>query len=189
MRYIFDKVQNFRKIYSQAKPLYLFIIQGLLLLLVWLIFYKILRNNQSVEEFYKWGTKWLIDILLWFSALFLDMFGFSTFTFMHNGKEVIQINDALQGVRLDLGCLGRNIMGAFVGFIIAFPGQLKSKLWFIPLGLVAVNVLNVLRISLLCLILYKSPEADIEYHHDVFNYIVYIAIFGMWFFWIKKYGK
>ena len=79
-------------------------------------------------------------------------------------------------------------MGLYVGFILAYPGKIKHKLWVVPAGLLVIIILNIMRISGLTYLVLRWPEyVDIN-HHVIFKYTVYFFIFLMWYFWIKHYS-
>ena len=79
-------------------------------------------------------------------------------------------------------------MSFFTAFIIAFPAKLKPKLKLLLIGTIMIYVLNVLRIAGLGVLLatFESQRDNFTYHHEIFNIIVYICIFILLYFWIKK---
>ena len=169
--------------YKSFPPLLKFLTNGVILVLVWFTFYQFLRNSTFIHNIYEVGTEKLTENLLIISKFVLDLFGFETFL---NGK-IIRI-EGTGGVYLDRGCLGRNLMGLYVGFILAYPGKIKHKLWVVPAGLLVIIILNIMRISGLTYLVLRWPEyVDIN-HHVIFKYTVYFFIFLMWYFWIKHYS-
>ncbi|HNW90445.1 MAG TPA: hypothetical protein PKN48_12335 [Bacteroidales bacterium] len=85
-------------------------------------------------------------------------------------------------------CLCADVMCLFAAFIIAYPGRWKTKLWFIPLGLLAIHLINVLRIAALCLTKIYRPEwMDIN-HKFIFNIIVFTFVFILWMIWVKRFS-
>jgi exosortase family protein XrtF len=83
-------------------------------------------------------------------------------------------------------CNGLVLYALFGGFILAFPGPFRRKLWFVPLGLFLIYVLNVLRIIALCLNNYYSHQTVDFNHHYTFTAIVYASIFGLWMWWATR---
>jgi exosortase family protein XrtF len=83
-------------------------------------------------------------------------------------------------------CNGLVLYALFGGFILAFPGPLRRKLWFVPLGLFLIYALNVLRIMALCLNNYYSHQTVDFNHHYTFTAIVYASIFGLWMWWATR---
>jgi exosortase/archaeosortase family protein len=73
----------------------------------------------------------------------------------------------------------------FALFVIAFPGSVKKKLWFIPLGIVIIHFANVLRVIGLAAINYVAPQY-LEFNHTyTFTILVYGIIFLLWMWWVK----
>lgn len=83
-------------------------------------------------------------------------------------------------------CNGLVLYALFSGFIVAFPGPVRRKLWFIPAGLVLLYSLNVLRIVGLCLNVQYFPSTVDFNHHYTFALVVYAAIFGLWMWWATR---
>ncbi len=154
------------------------------LFVIWLIFYLWLKKLPVVYYFYEEGFRFLSILTLKTSQFFLGILGYKTEVY----AKIIKIG-ASYGVHLDKGCLGRNTILIFVSFILAYPGDVKSKIWFIPLGIFVFFILNVLRISALVIIDYCCREYLDFNHHATFKIITYLAILLMWVFWIKKYGS
>jgi len=153
------------------------------LLGLWFIFYKLLRYVPFIQEFYSVATSVLTDCLLHVSAFFLKLANFDAI--VNTTAKTISISDKAF-VHLDKGCLGRNLMGLFAGFILAFPGSNRFKLYIIPSGLLFIYFLNTLRISILLAIIYLDPSAYRKYnHHDIFAYVVYFFIFLFWVLYIR----
>jgi exosortase/archaeosortase family protein len=86
-------------------------------------------------------------------------------------------------------CLALDLMYAFSVFIIAFFGPVKKKLWFIPMGILIINTLNILRIIGLGITVMYFPKYINFNHHTLFTYIVYMCTFILWVIWIKRYAK
>ena len=77
----------------------------------------------------------------------------------------------------------------FAGFIIAYPGPWKVKLFYVPIGVFLIYLLNVLRIMALGLNSFHSRHT-LEFNHKyTFAFVVYACIFGFWMLWIKRYAK
>ncbi len=168
---------------SYAKlPIWLqFALNVLLLYGLWMIFYVFLRDFWLVDYIYEEAIYWLTKVQLTVSGLLLSLLNFDVEII---GK-VIYVNNS-NGVLLDRGCLGRNVLGLFVGFILAYPSRFRDKLPIIIIGIIVFLILNILRISALSIIDYCCPKyLDIN-HHYIFKAIVYSAILLMWYLWLKS---
>ncbi len=169
--------------YQNLNLLTRFIVNILILSAIWFVFYNFFRYSSFINIIYENVVNSLTQSLLWFSKILLSAFGYDTTI---HGKVIRIVGTG--GVLLDRGCLGRNLIGLFVGFILAYPGKAKHKLWSIPLGIIIINLLNILRIAGLTFIVLRYPEyVDIN-HHVIFKYTVYFFIFLMWYFWIKYFS-
>ena len=169
--------------YKSSKPLYKFIINGLLVYSIWIVFYEVFRYTPFIDFYYNKITYFLTNSWLYSTKAFLTVLGYHVDIYVD--RKIIQLQGT-QGVLLERGCLGRNMMGLFAGFILVYPGNIKSKLWYIPLGLIVIYILNMLRISGLSLVQLYYPEYMDVSHHTIFKYTVYTAIFIMWAIWIGK---
>ena len=86
------------------------------------------------------------------------------------------------------GCNGLNTMIIFVAFIIAF-GPINKKLWwFIPVGLLIIHLSNLLRITLLFFVAEYRPDFMYFIHKYVFTAILYLVIFLLWVWWVKRFA-
>jgi exosortase family protein XrtF len=95
------------------------------------------------------------------------------------GAPLLGIGDACNGV---------DFFGLFACFVLAFPAQVKSKYWFLPLGILFIHLLNVLRVVILCLnYYYYRPSFEFN-HHYTFVVVVYGVMFLLWMKWASKYS-
>jgi len=192
MALTFKSILNF---YQNTRPIYRFIFKGVALISVWLIFYKLFRNVEFINSLYESGIALVLDGLTHTTHFALELFGYKStiyFNKVTGFSDILKIDQAAEGVWIGRGCIGRNLMGLFAGFLIIYPGNYRTKLWYIPLGLFFIFFLNVLRIGGLALILLYNPnlmDTSFDNHHDIFNYTVYAIIFIMWYIWITRLSK
>lgn len=91
-----------------------------------------------------------------------------------NGQPSVLVGDPCNGLLLYV---------LFVGFIVAFPGSIRHKLWFVPLGILVIYAINVGRVALLALNhVYWHPTVEFD-HHYTFTFVVYGAIGALWIAW------
>ena len=92
-------------------------------------------------------------------------------------------------VFVDDPCNGLVLYALFIGFIVAFPGPIRHKLWFVPVGVVAIYLLNVLRVAALALNhTYWYHTVDFN-HHYTFQFVAYVSIFGLWMAWVRHFAE
>ena len=163
-----------------------FLVSGALLFLAIYIFYHILRQYDFIDRLYVDILNKFAQFLLFASAKFTEFFGFEVTTY---GKTIkIVDNFQAHGVYMDRGCMGRNVLLAFAGLIVVFPGKFIHKLWYIPMGLTVITFVNILRISGLAITAYCCPEYSNINHHLVFKIAAWIVIFVLWMIWFNRFS-
>jgi exosortase/archaeosortase family protein len=121
---------------------------------------------------------------------FFSLFGVETFMDIESDHvRVFLSNSDYSGVWVGDNCNGFKLFSIFSIFILAFPtNNWRSKLWYIPLGLIIVHLANIIRIMALILINDANPSY-LDFNHDyTFTIFVYGIIFGLWWWWLKKYS-
>lgn len=117
------------------------------------------------------------------SATILQWLGYAM---LHTKAQLL----AIGGVpcNINYGCLGLGVLSFWTAFIIAFPKPIKQKIKFFIIGLSSIFILNISRMVLLVVTTVNSPAdvKKINYHHDLFNIIVYVILFAMIYFWINN---
>lgn len=86
-------------------------------------------------------------------------------------------------------CNGLAVFALFSGFVAAFPGLWKNKIWFIPAGIIILFFANVLRVALLTLIQIHHPKWLYFNHKYTFTIIIYAVVFGLWMLWVHKFTR
>lgn len=134
------------------------------------------------------GDQLFIRDIINLCQLIFKMMGYETFA----SKEVNDVQvfgiDGSNGVWIGGPCNGITLMFLFAIFIIAYPGNLKNKLWYLPLGVVIVYSINILRIIALALISFRCPQYLDFNHTYTFTFIAYSAVFGLWMLWVNKFS-
>ncbi|WP_316797791.1 exosortase Y [Pedobacter frigidisoli] len=138
--------------------------------------------NASIAEHFNYiqGLKsGLIIPAVWI----IKAFGFYA---IYNDSDVMVV--AGPYLRVNYSCLGLGVMSFLAAFVLAFPASWKSTWKMMVIGLVSIYILNVCRIAGLGVLLgfFQSQRQNFTYHHEIFNVIVYICIFTMLYFWIRK---
>lgn len=102
--------------------------------------------------------------------------------------ELIVIN-GLPGVNVGTPCNGLAMLYLFFAFIVAHPGPLKAKAWFIPLGLLLIHASNLVRVMALgfCALYYR--EFFEVNHKYVYAGIVYSLVIGLFLIWHLRLAK
>ncbi|MGP8217180.1 MAG: exosortase X [Bacteroidia bacterium] len=159
------------------KPLYQFLLRALGFYVFWYLVYELWLHPYSSVDI------WVVKTTMNTARYLLDMLGFATF-----GREPRLIGiDGTPGLWMGDNCDSIELCAIFSGFIIAFPGFWKHKLWYIPLGWILITFMNILRIIALALIQRYCSRNFLDFNHTyAFTILVYGFIFILWFIWIKR---
>jgi exosortase family protein XrtF len=136
-----------------------------------------------------WGkldTLVINDSSLW-SLWLLEVLGFETFQGTHETIRTIGIAGT-HGLWIGDPCNGLTLFALFSLFILAYPGKWKHKLWYIPVGITLIHLLNIIRITALCIITQKAPQWLDFNHTYLFQIVMYGFIFLLWYIWITKFS-
>ena len=160
-----------------------FVLLGCGMYLLWLLVYHL-----GIKEYTAWDYE-LNENIVKISQRVFGWFGYETFIEIESDHVILTRNLTLENsVWVGDECNGFKLFSIFSIFIIAFPGNLISKLWYIPLGLVIIHAANIVRIMSLLLISDYNP-AYLDFNHlYTFTIFVYGIIFLLWVMWIRKYG-
>jgi exosortase/archaeosortase family protein len=111
-------------------------------------------------------------------------------------KDVLQIDIIIEGqtifvnnlqayVDVSPGCTSLKQWMHWLFIMLLFPGPWKHKLWYIPLGLVFIQFINVFRVVGLALLIIPWPQHFHFFHDYIFKTIFYFGIFMMWVLWVE----
>jgi exosortase family protein XrtF len=118
----------------------------------------------------------------------LKMLGFKTFKALSDHDfQVIGI-DGSEGVWIGASCNAITLFFLFGVFVVAYPGHQKSKLWFVPMGIITIHILNIFRVCALAWIAKHHPDYLDFNHTYTFTFMVYCYIFILWMLWVNKYS-
>jgi|ERR1051326_2699214 exosortase/archaeosortase family protein len=161
------------------EPIVRFLLIGFFLYLSWLALYEWWIHPME------WVDKAVIDNTLLISQKILTRLGYETAL---NGSRMIFVKGT-RGLFLGDSCNGISLFALYSIFLISFPGKIISKMIFIPLGIIAIHLLNVFRIVCLCIIETHSFEWTEFNHTYTFTIFIYAFIFGVWLLWINKFSS
>lgn len=120
------------------------------------------------------------------SAALLGAFGYNAVLEVDTiRKGVLIIIDDFYAVNIVEGCNATSVIILFVSFIISFAEKFKKTFLFLLAGAVLIYIVNIARIALLTVALYKYPEYQEELHSVVFPAVIYGMVFILWIVWVK----
>ncbi len=127
-------------------------------------------------------------IINWSDAL-LHLLGYKTFKVLGDTEFQSVGIDGSEGVWVGAACNAVTLFFLFAVFILAYPGHQKSKLWYVPLGIFTIHVINILRVMALALIAFYHPNWLDFNHTYTFTFLVYGLIFLLWIIWVNKFAN
>ncbi|MCB0792022.1 MAG: archaeosortase/exosortase family protein [Flavobacteriales bacterium] len=169
---------------ARRDPVVRFLLTAALLYLAWYLLYELVVHP--------WGAldRAAIDLLIVSSGGLLQVLGYALIPEPANA-EMIRTIGVEGGSLLWIGdpCDGVSLFAVFAIFITAYPGPLRHKLWFVPLGLVAIFLVNTLRIVALCIIVSIDYEL-LNFNHDyTFYVVVYGVVLLLWIIWVRRFAR
>jgi exosortase/archaeosortase family protein len=170
---------------SPYKSLNVFLIKIFLLYFIWLVSDGFLVHEVSwFAKFWAYFYHLFLQIILTGSKWGLSLLGYD-YVSGYNSLAII----GSYGVIIGNQCVGFGLSYGFASLIGAYPGPLQKKIWFIPLGIIFIGLINVARVLALTTSVYKSGGFVQMEEHDLFNNIIYIFIFLLWLAWVKLLNK
>ena len=145
------------------------------------------------EQLHYWPVKGCVDrLFVWASALLFDQ---STWVLDHvfnvdfytKGQSIAFLNceNWYSHVSVAPECTSLKQWMHWLFLMLIFPGPWKHKAWYIPLGLVIIEFINVVRVVGISLFLIHFPHS-FEFAHDyIFKTMFYVFIFLMWVIWVE----
>jgi exosortase/archaeosortase family protein len=119
---------------------------------------------------------WLRSSLLHTANFITKAFGLNTYV-----ADIYTLKVAYgRGIKIGLTCIGYGLISFWIAFIVAQNSIWIKKLIWSVLGLVAIWLINCVRVAVLLIALQNKWEVNkyIE-HHDLFNLVAYLLILIM----------
>jgi exosortase/archaeosortase family protein len=158
-----------------------FLIVAAVLYLIWLIIYHLGISQHTNWDFH------LNDNIAFLAQIGFDWMGKSAEIVYETDHVVLYLNEgSFRGIWIGDACNGFKLFSIFTIFIIAYPGPWKTKLWYIPIGMLSIHLANVIRVIALLLINNYYPQYLDFNHLYTFTIFVYSIIFLFWYIWAKR---
>ena len=119
----------------------------------------------------------IASVVYWLVHLLRDTIG----QYPHN----VLAYDSGISVRIVWSCTALKQSFIWIMILLTARGAWLKKLWFIPLGLLAIYMFNILRIAGILLIMEHHPELFDLMHDYITKYLFYFMLFCMWVWWTK----
>lgn len=175
-----------KKYFILYKPFLLFLGKFLLTYLLLTFVYQSYlgqfdANKNETDSFTIVVAKQTEDVLLLFNC---DV---KTVPNSKEPSEVLYYNQK-PIARIIEGCNALSVIILFISFIIAFSGKIKTTLLYLISGSILIHILNVFRISSLCVLMYHFPDQKHFLHGVVFPFFIYGVVFLLWIIWVNKFS-
>ena len=122
-----------------------------------------------------------VSVLSWFDS--------QSYTVPHLHEPSVKIFYKSKYIaRIIEGCNAVSVIILFIAFVVAFSGKIKNTLLFIIFGSVLIYILNIFRITILCMAMYSFPEYQDFLHGVFFPLFIYGVVFILWIIWVNKYS-
>ncbi len=161
----------------KSSPILILLIKSLVLFALWYVGYELwLAPDKRLDIF-------LNDLVVQSSTFVLQKIGFAA-TFLENN---IYIANKFT-ISVGTPCNGLVLFALFAGFVLVMPGNILHKLWFMPAGIVLIFCINVVRVVALAVNAQYSPTTFDFNHRYVYQIAVYLFIFLLWQFWVRRFS-
>jgi exosortase/archaeosortase family protein len=197
------KKETLQKYFRNNRLVILFLLRIALLLIAGSIILTILRNSPGVKlrianstPFFFYSKSFII-----ICHKLLSLFSLENVYYLRSqvsGEYFFEI--CMPGNKcLYLGwpCYGVKITLVFIILILSFPGRNWHAAWFIPAGILLIQFFNILRFTILAIVLYYNPVSSVTNfrflnigigYHELFNFVMYIFIFLLFTVWVRRYS-
>jgi exosortase/archaeosortase family protein len=154
-----------------------FLLKSLALFFLWYLCYELWLAPQKTVDLF------LNDLVVKSSTKLLQILHFAAYYTENN----IYIDNKFS-ISVGTPCNGLPLFALFAGFILLMSGKVIHKLWFTPLGIGLIFVINILRVVLLAINAQYSPETFEMNHKYVYHVAVYSFICLLWWLWANKFA-
>lgn len=136
--------------------------------------------GEQVRQFFNWGSRVLYNQ----SAFVINLLGIDYVT--EGQTFYITARDGQQTwLEVAPGCTSLKQWSHWIFIMALFPGPWKHKLWYIPTGILVIQLISIVRISGLAVVLRMWPDSFDFAHDYIFKTLFYGVIFLMWVLWVE----
>ena len=168
--------------FKQSKFLRFLVISSLVYVILYLFYQFYIKKYTFLDQSF-------IRIIINSSDWLLHLFGYKTFKILRDTDFQALGIDGSNGIWVGGGCNAITLFFLFAVFVLAYPGHQKNKLWYIPIGILTIHILNIFR-GVALTILAKTSPSILEFNHTyTFTFIVYGYIFLLWVWWVNKFAS
>jgi exosortase family protein XrtF len=161
---------------------------ALIFLLVFASLYLVLNTAYGfyIQHYYPSSDPFTQNVtaqVVWFISLFDPSVTWQA-SILNNNVAVSNTMSTV--IYVFEGCNGLNVMIVYLSFLLAFKGSPKKTLVFAGGGIVAIHLLNLLRLDLLYFVALYFQSQLYFVHKYLFTGIIYALVFVLWYFWVRS---
>lgn len=152
------------------------------------VYNSYLQNSQQKEGEFKASS--ITTLVAHQTESLLEFLGFHADALQHKKELSVKLLIENQYIaRVIEGCNSISVIILFIAFIVAFSGTIKATIIYAFLGSLFIYTINVIRIALLTILIYKYPAKQEFLHNLVFPAIIYGCVFLLWVIWVNKFSN
>lgn len=176
-----------KDIFKKYKLVIRFIVSFTIVYGVLTLSYKFYLDFSDGSKYY---PDYVTNLVAKQSKLLINALGYSADIEAHNMEPSMKliVNNKFVA-RVVEGCNSVSIIILFLSFIMAFSASVKSTFFFGLAGSVLIYAVNLFRIAVLSIGLYKYPWRSDLLHTVVFPLIIYGLVFVLWMLWVYYYSN
>ncbi len=159
--------------WERISPLTRFLISAGGIYAMWYIIYDYyLLPDGRLDEYLSYSGVQLAGGLL-------NIFGWEIFS----DARILAVTGT-NGVEIQNGCNSLELIGLYMGFIIAYPGgPIQKRIGFLAGGILLLFAANVFRIIIFALSIYYVPSWWEQVHTYSSYFIFYPIVLTLWYLW------
>lgn len=174
---------SLKELFEKYKTVIRFVVLFMGTYLLLSILYALYLKVSATAGFF---PDYLTNLVARQSAAVLESFGYNSHLTPYKLDDGILLTiDAKYSVSIVEGCNSTSVVILFISFIIAFSENFKKTFLFLFAGTVLIYVVNILRIAILVVALYKFPQYENILHSVIFPGIIYGMVFILWMVWVR----
>lgn len=149
--------------------------------------YKFYLDFSDGSQFY---PDYLTNLVAKQSSAIINSFGYPTEIEPHKLEPSMKliVNNKFVA-RVVEGCNSVSVIILFVSFVLAFAGSFKATFFYVLAGSSLIYAVNLIRIAILSIGLYKYPWRSELLHTVIFPLIIYGLVFLLWMVWVHYYSR
>jgi exosortase/archaeosortase family protein len=163
----------------------------MLVYLVWkLAHYFLLSPGRPLADLWAHFVNFLGIQYAVLTSGILNMFGEHSLQGWAQAQAAVYFPERNRIVYVVEHCLAIPASIIFVSAIAMYRGSWKNKLWFIPLGVIAIAFINLIRLVLLCITFIHFSKVFFDVNHSfVYVVVTYALILLLIVWWMRKFGN